>query len=229
MKIIFNDATDLQVQKVSCNDNYLQILTVAATPTQLKEIFEDSVRTKEIIVEEREKQITYKGYTSFYRTEEYPGKIYGVVMYRPEQTPEIQQELIQSSILVAKIQAQTLEDAEALTVKNLYPKWEEIIGQTVGIGYKFTYEEVLYKTMQSNLLIQEQYIPGEGTESLYACVDEIHAGTINDPIFYNSNMELEEGKYYNQDETTYICTRSTGQPVYNALVELIGIYVEVVE
>ena len=36
--------------------------------------------------------------------------------------------------------------------------------------------DVLYKTIQDSLLIQEQYVPGEGTESLYAVIDETHAG-----------------------------------------------------
>ena len=39
-------------------------------------------------------------------------------------------------------------------------------------------------------------------------------------------MELEEGKYYSQDGVTYLCTRDTGIPVYNALKDLVGIYVE---
>ena len=55
-----------------------------------------------------------------------------------------------------------------------------------------------------------------------------HAGTQEDPIPYNNNMELEEGKYYSQNEVTYLCTRSTGQTGYNNLSELVGIYVEVV-
>ena len=41
-------------------------------------------------------------------------------------------------------------------------------------------------------------------------------------------MELEAGLYYTQDGVTYRCTTGTGQPVYHALAELVGIYVEVV-
>lgn len=229
MKIIFNDATELQVQSVTNSGDYLRILTIAANPEQLRKIFEDPVKTKKMIVEERGKQTPYSEYTSYHHSEEYPGKIYGVVMYRPEKTPEVQTELVNSSILVAKIQAQSLEDVEALTVKNLYPIWNDIIGQTVKLGYKFVHKDMLYKTIQPALTIQEQYIPGEDTESLYAVIDENHAGTADDPIPYNGNMELEKDKYYSQDETVYKCTRSTGQPIYNALVDLIGIYVELAE
>ena len=40
-------------------------------------------------------------------------------------------------------------------------------------------------------------------------------------------MELEETKYYTQNEVLYYCFRSTGQPVFNDLADLVGIYVEV--
>lgn len=230
MKIIFNDATELQVQQVQQHGDYLRILTVSATPDQLRGIFEDQVKTANMVVEERgQRGEPLEGYTTFYRTEEYTGQIYGVVMYKPDRTPEIQTEKAQAAVLVAQIQAQELTDEQAITVKAIYPQWSEIIGQTVALGYKFLYGDVLYKTIQDSLLIQEQYIPGEGTESLYTVIDETHAGTQEDPIPYGGNMALESGKYYIQDETVYKCTRDTEIPVYNALADLIGIYVEVAE
>ena len=42
-------------------------------------------------------------------------------------------------------------------------------------------------------------------------------------------MALEAGLYYTQGGVVYLCNRDTGQPVYNALDELVGIYVEVAE
>ena len=42
-------------------------------------------------------------------------------------------------------------------------------------------------------------------------------------------MALVSGKYYIEDNVTYLCNRDTGNPVYNKLSELVGIYVEVVE
>lgn len=42
-------------------------------------------------------------------------------------------------------------------------------------------------------------------------------------------MSLYNGKYYSQDGVTYLCNRDTGNPVYNKLSELVGIYVEVIE
>lgn len=228
MKIIFNDATELNVQAVKMEDGYLKVLTVGNTPEQLRVLFSDAMRTQKMIVEERGQTVaTYEGYTAYKWAEVRPGKIYAAAMYKPEKTPEVQAEVQQAAVLAAQLQAQSLEDALALTVKAIYPAWENIIGQTVRKDYKFQYADKLYKTIQESLLIQEQYIPGEGTESLYTVIDETHAGTQEDPIPYDGNMALENGKYYIQDETVYKCTRDTEIPVYNALADLIGIYVEV--
>ena len=230
MKIIFGDATELTVQAVQPEGDYLRILTVGNTPEQLRVLFSDTVRTQKMTVQERGQTVaTYEGYTSYQWAEVRPGQIYAAVLYRPEKTPEVQAAVQQAAVLVAQMQAQSLEDAQALTVKAIYPTWESIIGQTVKLGYKFQHAEKLYKTLQDNLLIQEQWIPGEGTESLYTVIDETHAGTQDDPIPYDGNMALENGKYYIQNETVYKCTRDTEIPVYNALADLIGIYVEVAE
>lgn len=122
--------------------------------------------------------------------------------------------------------AQGLADAEALTVKTLYPAWAA--GQNYTVGYKITYNGELYKVLQAHTS-QETWVPGAaGTESLYARIDEEHDGTKYDPIPYEGNMELYAGKYYTQDGVLYRCTRDTGNPVYNTLAELVGVYVEVV-
>jgi hypothetical protein len=40
-------------------------------------------------------------------------------------------------------------------------------------------------------------------------------------------MALENGKYYSQDGVIYYCNRDTVNPVYSALKDLVGLYVEV--
>lgn len=62
--------------------------------------------------------------------------------------------------------------------------------------------------------------------ALYVRVDEAHAGTLADPIPYDGNMALKAGLYYTQDGEVYLCNRDTGSAVYNALSELVGLYVE---
>ena len=117
-------------------------------------------------------------------------------------------------------------DLDALAVKDIYPAWDSLIGQTVNVDFKLTYDGKLYKVIQAHT-VQADWIPGVGTESLYAVIDEGHTGAEDDPIPYDGNMELTEGLYYTQDGIVYLCTRSTGQPVYHALSDLVGLYVEV--
>lgn len=128
----------------------------------------------------------------------------------------------------AGIQTMNLTDEESLEVKDLYPEWESKMGQQVNAGEKYQYNDKLWKVLQPHT-VQENWKPGEGTESLYTEVSKGHAGTQEDPIPYNNNMELENGKYYSQDGVTYLCTRDTGIPVYNPLKDLVGLYVEVAE
>ena len=123
----------------------------------------------------------------------------------------------------------TLTDDEALVLKRLYPQWIEYIGKSLSQGMKVQYGDKLYKVRQDIATVLENQPPSIDTAALYEEINETHAGTLEDPIPYNNNMELEEGKYYSQDGMTYMCTRSTGQAVYNNLSELVGIYVQTVE
>ena len=127
--------------------------------------------------------------------------------------------------------AQSLDDATALQSKELYPRWEELVKKgsvdTDGEpGYRFFYGGDLYHCRNDNPTFAQEWIPGVGTESLYERIDETHDGTFDDPIPYSGNMALEAGKYYSQDGVIYLCTRDTVNPVYNALADLVGLYVE---
>ena len=127
--------------------------------------------------------------------------------------------------------AQSLPDADGLKAKALYPRWEALVKKgsvTAEAGYRFTYNGYLYKCTDKNPTFQADWIPGNGTAALYVRIDEVHAGTLADPIPYDGNMELKAGLYYTQSGVTYLCNRNTGQPVYNSLAELAGLYVEMV-
>lgn len=120
------------------------------------------------------------------------------------------------------------DDAIALAAVPLHPEWDILAGAgaTVSAGYRFRHEGKLYRVLVPNHIFAQEWVPGVGTESLYVRIDETHAGTGDDPIPYDGNMELTEGLYYAQSDVVYLCTRSTGAPVYNALADLVGIYVE---
>lgn len=125
---------------------------------------------------------------------------------------------------------QSIEDDNvALEAVPLYPMWNVLVSNNAEapVGFRFQHEGNLYKVAGQHTFAAE-WVPGVGTESLYARIDESHAGTIDDPIPYNGNMELISGTYYTQNGVTYLCDRDTGAPVYNALSDLVGIYVQVV-
>lgn len=132
-------------------------------------------------------------------------------------------------LLSVSINDMKLTDEQALQFKDLYPEWSEFIGEKLSANFKIQHLEKLYKTLQEIpvVLDQEGYRPGEvGSEALYEEVNEKNKGTLQDPIPYNNNMELFEGKYYYQNGVTYKCTRNTEQAVYQDLSDLVGIYVE---
>ena len=131
-------------------------------------------------------------------------------------------------VIKSGLPTMNLTDEESLEVKEMFPEWESKMGEQVNVGEKYQYNGKLWKVLQQHT-VQENWKPGEGTESLYTEVSKGHAGTKEDPIPYDNNMELEAGKYYSQGGVIYLCNRSTEIPVYNPLADLVGIYVAVAE
>ena len=146
-----------------------------------------------------------------------------------ERTRPLTAEEVTALLIKQQINTITVDDQTALRMVSYYPAWDELIGKTVDkADFRFTYGGKLYKTIPANHTFQSDWIPGVGTESLYTRIDEEHDGTQYDPIPYDGNMALETGKYYIQDYVIYLCNRDTGNPVYNPLAELVGLYVETV-
>lgn len=148
---------------------------------------------------------------------------HGEVIY-PE--TEINQLL---GLMSVNINTMDLADEQALQYKKLYPKWEDFINQKLEKDYKVQYDDKLYKVKQTIETVLENQPPSIDTAALYEEINETNKGTLEDPIPYNNNMELFEGKYYSQNGVTYKCTRNTEQAVYQDLSGLLGIYVESVE
>lgn len=129
-------------------------------------------------------------------------------------------------LLVMQINSLDLTDEQSLSVKSLYPEWDTFIGNKLEAGKKVQHSGKLWKVLQEVGTVLENQPPSIETASLYTEINETHAGTLEDPIPYNNNMELEAGKYYVQGGVTYRCTRSTEIPVYSDLKDLVEIYVE---
>ena len=137
--------------------------------------------------------------------------------HRPLTLPEVQEMMVR-----AQINTLAVDDATALRMVAYYPAWTA--GTAYAVGDRLVYNGDLYKVLQAHTA-QDTWLPGAGTESIYVRIDEQHDGSKYDPIPYSGNMALVSGKYYSQSGKTYLCNRDTGNPVYNALAELVGLYV----
>lgn len=132
-------------------------------------------------------------------------------------------------VFAASINKMDLTDEQSLQFKDLYPEWATFINQKLEAGFKVLYEDKLYKVKQTIEKVLGNQPPSIDTAALYEEINETNAGTKEDPIPYNNNMELFEGKYYSQNGVTYKCTRNTEQAVYHDLSALVGTYVEVAQ
>lgn len=178
----------------------------------------EAVKWREVTEDEKEKMLQQ-------------GTIFDASQLSPAYLDKV--ETLLTEIPVAMNETDAFADpATALKYADYYPEWGGLatkLGRTVKPGFRMRHNGKLWQVRQEHQL-QGQWEPGaEGTEALYEEVVIDHAGTLDDPIPYDGNMELFNGKYYSQDGKTYLCNRSTGQPVYHTLAELVGLYVEVAE
>ena len=116
---------------------------------------------------------------------------------------------------------QSLPDSEALDAVTLYREWAS--DTDYAAGYKVQRGGRLWRCVQAHTS-QSGWEP-ENAPALWTEVCETHSGTLDDPIPYDGNMALENGKYYFQNSTIYLCNRDTVNPVHHALAELVGLYV----
>lgn len=146
----------------------------------------------------------------------------------PDRRP-MSQSAVNKMLISQQINTLTVDDNTALRMSAYYPEWESGTEYTAEknrpVGYKVRHGKNLWK-LRSEHTSMTGWEPGAvGTESLWEQVNETHAGTLEDPIPYDGNMALENGKHYSQNSTIYLCNLDTGNPVYNKLAELVGLYV----
>ena len=139
-----------------------------------------------------------------------------------ERTRPLTESEVSRMLITQQINTLTVDDNTALRMVAFYPEWAENTEYTA--EYKVQRNGKLWRCIQAHTS-QTGWEP-ENAASLWTEICESHAGTLEDPIPYSGNMALESGKYYSQDNKVYRWTRDTGNPVYNALSELVGLYVE---
>lgn len=102
MKLIFNDGVELIIQKAYVDQSgALRIKTISATQEQLRALFQDTVKTTKMTVEEMgQTQAVYEGYTQYDGTMVYTAGILEPCLYKVGETPEE---------ILAKLQADNAE------------------------------------------------------------------------------------------------------------------------
>lgn len=136
---------------------------------------------------------------------------------------DIYRALVKMAIKQAR---QITDDQEALAVKCLYKNWSKQLGRELTVGEYVQHGDRLYRVLTTHVA-QANWEPGVGTESLFVIVDKTHAGTIDDSIPWNNNMECEEGKYYSEDGVIYLCIRASGIALQCKIVDVLGNYFQV--
>lgn len=118
----------------------------------------------------------------------------------------------------------SLTDEDALTAQELFDSWKPDTDYVVGDRRR--YEGTLYKARQSHT--SQSIYPPSITPALWEVVAPEGKGDSPDnPIEYNQSMAIEKGKFYRENDVIYICIRDSGVPLYTALANVIGNYVEV--
>lgn len=161
----------------------------------------------------------------------------GWVEYTPPPTPEPEpvdytkyepytEDVVDKIKQLLQEQVSQQSDEEALDNIELFPTWQSKIGVQVSQGERLYFDDKLYKVLQTHTP-QEEWRP-DTTASLYVqVIAESDAGTIDNPIPFEVNMELVEGKYYTEENVKYLCVRALAQSVWH-LADLVGNYVEIV-
>lgn len=134
---------------------------------------------------------------------------------------------------ISEMNELNLSAVDALEVVEWYPKWGIDVkeGDEVKKGFKFTFNGKLFSVLQDHTILPH-YEPSINTAALYVEVTPDYnesgeeMGTIENPIPYEGNMVLENGKYYSQEGIIYLCTRNSEIALYNSLRDLIGLYVD---
>ncbi len=129
---------------------------------------------------------------------------------------------VSSMLIRQQINALDVDDSTALRMKSFYPEWA--VNVSYAVGNKVRHGNRLYRVVQSHTS-QEGWEPGT-VPALWEQIDENYEGTLADPVPYSGSMALENGKHYLENSIFYKCIRDTGNPVYNNLADLVGVYVQ---
>lgn len=125
--------------------------------------------------------------------------------------------------LIIKASA-SLSDTDALEAVELFDEW--LPDTDYERGDRRRYDGTLYKARQAHT--SQSIYPPNLVPALWEVVAPEGKGDSPDnPIEYDQNMAIEKDKFYIENDVVYICIRDSVVPLYTALENVIGNYVEV--
>lgn len=108
----------------------------------------------------------------------------------------------------------TLTDAQALSMPDILPTWEELLerGGKIAEGVCLMHNGQCYRQMQpGGVTPQDHQEPGgEGMLAVYTPIDRQHAGSLEDPIPFVYGMETKELLYYSYEGKIYRVAKGGG-------------------
>ena len=120
--------------------------------------------------------------------------------------------------------AESLSDTDALQAVEFFEEWQA--DTDYERGDRRRYDGTLYKARQSHT--SQSIYPPNLVPALWEVVAPEGKGDSPDnPIEYDQSMAIEKDKFYQENDVIYICIRDSGVPLYTALANVIGNYVEV--
>lgn len=121
--------------------------------------------------------------------------------------------------------AKHLSDAVAATAPMLFPRWK--VGEAYAGGERLCHNSKLYKVKDGMPHTAQADWTPDVAVSLYERIDVEHAGTIDDPTPFVTNMELEQGKYYTENGIIYYCYNGSVIAVHGSLSDMAAFVKEV--
>lgn len=119
----------------------------------------------------------------------------------------------------------SLSDTDALNGIELFSHWDGD-GHEYAVGDRVSYDGTLYKCRQAHTS-QSIYTPDMIPALWEVVAPEGKGDSPDNPIEYDQSMAIEKGKFYVENDVVYICTRNSVNPLYTALANVIGNYVEI--
>ena len=162
MIVILNDGTQLEAYSYEASEEYLKIRFINGDREGLKNIFSSAIATKRIQIEGK----TFTDHRLDYVTE-YTGAIIEIGLVASASGAD--EATAAAMLVLAKLQAESLDDETAAEVKALYDVWNGN-GMSYKAGKRLQFMGELYKVLQDHIS-QPDWTPDVAV-SLYVKIDD---------------------------------------------------------